>query len=222
MDEEARALLLLSFKRSVSSSNRSQPVNYPILIGNDDVPKSLEVWLASQQRSDLSRWPAGQRINGLLSTMRCTKPSNRFLKPALDESKVSPACCWYLKWSTGSTVLLATLHYGVWSSILGVAIGAAHSAAFRPARQPMRTASWRRLPRCSPVGSDQCNRRPFASGQMPEWSADRCANISLLWSAGWCMALLWNHQSGLTGRREHVFGAEPAPKCRQFQCGNVL
>jgi len=33
-----------------------------------------------------------------------------------------------------STVLLATLHYGVWSSLLGIVIGVAYSAAFRPTR----------------------------------------------------------------------------------------
>jgi len=51
MDEEARALLLLLFKGAFQLGTDSQPVNYPILIAMMTSPKSLEVWLASQQRS---------------------------------------------------------------------------------------------------------------------------------------------------------------------------
>jgi hypothetical protein len=37
-----------------------------------------------------------------------------------------------LSGAVASAALLATLHYGVWSLVLGVAIGAAYSAALRP------------------------------------------------------------------------------------------
>src|SRR5258705_7718869 len=95
-------------------------------------------------------------------TMRLTKPSNRFLKPALDESKVSPACCWYLKWSTGQ--------HGVASDapLWGLELASRHrnwGGLFRsfPAHAPCLFGQPHGggLPPCFSLGADQLDSRPF-------------------------------------------------------------
>jgi len=113
-----------------------------------------------------------------------------------------------------STVLLATLHYGVWSSILGVAIGAAYSAAFRPTRQAYADSLMAGGSLGVPLwGLISVIAAPLLSGQMPEWSAEQMRqHFPAL--VGWVVygASLGIINQALQDGAEHFFGAEPAPK----------
>jgi NADH:ubiquinone reductase (H+-translocating) len=113
-----------------------------------------------------------------------------------------------------STVLLATLHYGVWSSILGVAIGAAYSAAFRPTRQAYADSLMAGGSLGVPLwGLISVIAVPLLSGQMPEWSAEQMRqHFPAL--VGWVVygASLGIINQALQDGAEHFFGAEPAPK----------
>ncbi len=119
-----------------------------------------------------------------------------------------------LSGALASTVLLATLHYGVWSSILGVAIGAAYSAAFRPARQAYADSLMAGGSLGVPLwGLINVIAVPLLSGQMPEWSAEQMRqHFPAL--VGWVVygASLGIINQALQDGAEHVFGAEPAPK----------
>src|SRR5260221_14738065 len=79
-----------------------------------------------------------------------------------------------LSGALASTVLLATLHYGVWSSLLGIVIGVAYSAAFRPTRHAYSDS----LMAGGSLGVSLwglirgiCG--PFLSGQVPEGGAEQ-------------------------------------------------
>src|SRR6266436_7541489 len=147
-------------------------------------------------------------------TMRWTKPSNRFLKPALDESKVSSACCWYLKWGTGQ--------HGVASDapLWGLELDSRHrnwGGLFRsfPAYPPSLCGQPHggRFPWCSAVGSDQYNRRPFAfrSDAGVERRTDAPA-FSCFGRLGGVWRFSVNHQSGLTGRRRTFLRRRAGPQ----------
>jgi NADH:ubiquinone reductase (H+-translocating) len=113
-----------------------------------------------------------------------------------------------------STVLMATLHYGLWSSILGIAIGAAYSAAFRPTHQAYADS----LMAGASLGVPQWGlisviAVPLLSGQMPEWSAQQMRqHFPAL--VGWVVygASLGIIHQALQDGAEHFFGPEPAPK----------
>src|SRR5713101_653099 len=113
-----------------------------------------------------------------------------------------------------STVLLATLHYGVWSSILRIVIGAAYSAAFRPTRQAYADSLMAGGSLGVPLwGLISVISVPLLSGQMPEWSAEQMRqHFPAL--VGWVVygASLGIINQALQDGAEHFFGAEPAPK----------
>jgi NADH:ubiquinone reductase (H+-translocating) len=113
-----------------------------------------------------------------------------------------------------STVLIATLHYGLWSSILGIAIGAAYSAAFRPTRQAYADSLMAGGSLGVPLwGLISVIAVPLLSGQMPEWSAEQMRqHFPAL--VGWVVygASLGIIHQALQDGAEHFFGPEPAPK----------
>src|SRR5258707_8617459 len=113
-----------------------------------------------------------------------------------------------------STVLLATLHYGVWSSILGVAIGAAYSAAFRPTRQAYADSLMAGGSLGIPLwGLISVIAVPLLSGQMPEWSAEQMRQHFLA-LVGWVVygAFLGIIHQALQDSAGHFFGPAVAPK----------
>src|SRR5260370_42063432 len=77
-----------------------------------------------------------------------------------------------LSGAVASTALIATLHYGVWSLILGVAVGVAYSAAFPPTQRAyvdnlmaggsLRVFLW---------GVISVMAGPLLSGRTAEWEA---------------------------------------------------
>lgn len=113
-----------------------------------------------------------------------------------------------------STVLIATLHYGLWSSILGIAIGAAYSAAFRPTRQAYADSLMAGGSLGVPLwGLISVIAVPLLSGQMPEWSAEQM-RLHFPALVGWVVygASLGIINQALQDGAEHFFGPEPAPK----------
>src|SRR5258708_14779641 len=119
-----------------------------------------------------------------------------------------------LSGALASTVLLATLHYGVWSSILGVAIGAAYSAALRPTRRAYADNLMAGGSLGVPLwGLISVIAVPLLSGQMPEWSAEQMRqHFPAL--VGWVVygAFLGIISQALQDSAEYFFGPEPAPK----------
>src|SRR5712664_4009905 len=113
-----------------------------------------------------------------------------------------------------STVLLATLHYGVWSSILGVAIGAAYSAAFRPTRQAYADSLMAGGSLGVPLwGLISVIAVPLLSGQMPEWNAEQMRqHFPAL--VGWAVygASLGIIHQALQDGADHFFGEDAVPQ----------
>jgi NADH dehydrogenase len=113
-----------------------------------------------------------------------------------------------------STVLIATLHYGLWSSVLGIVIGVAYSAAFRPTRQAYADSLMAGGSLGVPLwGLVSVIAVPLLSSQMPEWSAEQMRqHFPAL--VGWVVygASLGIINQALQDGAEHFFGPEPAPK----------
>src|SRR5260370_1670397 len=123
-----------------------------------------------------------------------------------------------------STVLLATLHYGVWSSILGIVIGAAYSAAFRPSRQAYADSLMAGGSLGVPLwGLISVIAVPWLSGQMPEWSAEQMRqDFPAL--VGWVVygASLGIINQAFQDGAEHFFGAAPTPKVSAVSVSNRI
>jgi len=111
-----------------------------------------------------------------------------------------------------STVLIATLHYGLWSSVLGIVIGVAYSAAFRPTRQAYADSLMAGGSLGVPLwGLISVIAVPLLSSQMPEWSAEQMRqHFPAL--VGWVVygASLGIINQALQDGAEHFFGPEPA------------
>jgi len=116
--------------------------------------------------------------------------------------------------AVASAVLAATLHYGIWSLILGVAIGAAYSAAFRPTRQAYADSIMAGGSLGVPLwGLISVIAVPLLSRQMPEWSAEQMRqHFPAL--VGWVVygASLGILNQALRDGTEYFFGPEPAPE----------
>src|SRR5260370_6329035 len=79
-----------------------------------------------------------------------------------------------LSGAIASTALTATLHYGLWSFLLGVAIGVAYSAAVRPTRRAYADNLMVGGSLGVPLwGLISVIAIPLLSGQMREWSAEQ-------------------------------------------------
>jgi len=118
-----------------------------------------------------------------------------------------------LSGAVSSIALTATLHYGVWSLILGVGIGAAYSAALRPTRRAYADNLMAGGSLGVPLwGLISVISVPLLSGQMPEWSAEQMRqHFPAL--VGWVVygASLGIINQALQDGAEHFFGPEPAP-----------
>src|SRR6266849_2229817 len=119
-----------------------------------------------------------------------------------------------LSGAVASTALIATLHDGVWSLILGVAIGAAYSAALRPTRQAYADNLMAGGSLGVPLwGLISVIAVPLISGQMPQWSAEQMRqHFPAL--VGWVAygAFLGIIHQALQDSAEHFFGPEAAAK----------
>jgi NADH:ubiquinone reductase (H+-translocating) len=119
-----------------------------------------------------------------------------------------------LSGAVASTVLTATLHYGIWSSILGIAIGLAYSAAVRPTRRAYADNLMAGGSLGVPLwGLISVIAVPLLFGQMPEWNAEQMRqHFPAL--VGWVVygALLGIVNQALQDSAEYFFGPEPAPK----------
>lgn len=119
-----------------------------------------------------------------------------------------------LSGAVASTALIATLHQGLWSLILGVAIGAAYSVAEPPTRgayaDQLMTGGSLGVPLW---GLISVIAMPLLSGQMPEWNADQMRQHfpALI---GWVVygAVLGIIHQGLDDTAKHFFGLELLPK----------
>src|SRR5258708_37774089 len=81
-------------------------------------------------------------------------------------------CIGILSGAVASTALIATLHYGVWSLILGVAVGVAYSAAFPPTQRAYVDNLMAGGSLGVPLwGLISVMAVPFLFCQMPEWGA---------------------------------------------------
>src|SRR6266852_6023028 len=133
-------------------------------------------------------------------TTRWTKPSNRFLKPAINEPKLPPKVYWSLRWSNSQHSVDSDT--ALWA--MELASGHRHwgglfrsSAAHAPSVCGQPHGRW--LPRCSPLGSYQCNRCAFAlrTNAGVERGTDAPA-FPRLGGLGGLRCFPRNHQSGFT------------------------
>src|SRR5277367_139156 len=119
-----------------------------------------------------------------------------------------------LSGAVASTALTATLHYRLWSFLLGIAIGTAYSAAVRSARRAYPDNLIAGASLGVPLwGLITVMAVPLLSGQMPEWSAEQMReHFPAL--VGWVVygALLGIIKQGLDDIAEHSFGPELPPK----------
>jgi NADH:ubiquinone reductase (H+-translocating) len=119
-----------------------------------------------------------------------------------------------LSGAIASTALTATLHYGPWSLLLGVAIGVAYSAAVRPTRRAYADNLMAGGSLGVPVwGLISVIAVPLLSGQMPEWNAEQMRHhFPAL--VGWVVfgAFLGITNQASQDVAEYFFGPEPAPK----------
>ena len=118
-----------------------------------------------------------------------------------------------LSGAVASTALIATLHYGVWSLILGVAVGVAYSAAFPPTQRAYVDNLMAGGSLGVPLwGLISVMAVPLLSGQMPEWSAEQMRqHFPAL--VGWVVygAFLGIVHQALQDSAEHFLGPEAAP-----------
>ena len=119
-----------------------------------------------------------------------------------------------LSGAIASTALIATLHDGLWSLLLGVAIGVAYSAALRPTRRAyadnLMAGGSLGVPLWCLISVIAV---PLLSGQMPEWSAEQMRHhFPAL--VGWVVfgAFLGITNQASQDVAEYFFGPEPAPK----------
>jgi NADH:ubiquinone reductase (H+-translocating) len=119
-----------------------------------------------------------------------------------------------LSGAIASTALTATLHYGPWSLLLGVAIGVAYSAAVRPTRRAYADNLMAGGSLGVPLwGLISVIAVPLLSGQMPEWNAEQMRHhFPAL--VGWVVfgAFLGITNQASQDVAEYFFGPEPAPK----------
>jgi NADH dehydrogenase len=119
-----------------------------------------------------------------------------------------------LSGAIASTALTATLHYGLWSLLLGVAIGVAYSAAVRPTRRAYADNLMAGGSLGVPLwGLISVIAVPLLSGQMPEWSAEQMRqHFPAL--VGWVVygALLGTIHQALHDLAGQFYGPELAPK----------
>ena len=119
-----------------------------------------------------------------------------------------------LSGTVASIALTATLHYRVWSFLLGLAIAVAYSAVLRPARRGYVDNLMAGGSFGVPLwGLISVIAVPLLSGQMPEWTAEQMRHhFPAL--VGWAVygALLGTIHQALNDIAEHLFGPDSAPK----------
>jgi len=119
-----------------------------------------------------------------------------------------------LSGAVASAALIATLHYGVWSLILGVAIGAGYSAALRPTRRAYADNLMAGGALGVPLwGLITVIAIPLLSGQMPEWNAEQMRqHFPAL--VGWVVygAFLGIIHQALQDGADHFFGEDAVPQ----------
>src|SRR5258707_3354600 len=113
-----------------------------------------------------------------------------------------------------STALTATLHYGLWSLLLGIAIGVAYSGALRPTRRAYADNLMSGGSLGVPLwGLITVIAIPLLSGQMPEWNAEQMRqHFPAL--VGWVIygAFLGIIHQALQDGADHFFGEDAVPQ----------
>src|SRR5260370_39019762 len=112
-----------------------------------------------------------------------------------------------------STALTATMHYGLWSLLLGIAIGVTYSGALRPTRRAYADNLMAGGSLGVPLwGLISVIAVPLLSGQMPEWSAEQMRqHFPAL--VGWVVygAFLGIFRKALHDSAEHFLGPDAVP-----------
>src|SRR5215469_1706035 len=119
-----------------------------------------------------------------------------------------------LSGAVASIALMASLRYGLWSLLLGIAIGVAYSITAPPARRAyadnLMAAGALGIPLWGLISVVAV---PLLSRQMPEWSAEQMRqHFPAL--VGWVVygALLGIIKQGMDDIAEHFFGADSPPE----------